>query len=89
MASNNSNFGEISAGNMSIGDIVEWSSWNSEKGDWDMNYGIIFSIKNEIKSNRLVSISNVIPLSNTCQKLEFFTIGLRLVSQSTAKKNKE
>jgi hypothetical protein len=85
----NLNFGEIAAKDISIGDIVGWSSWNSEKSDWDINYGIIYSIKNEIKSNRLVSISKVIPFSDTCQKLEFFTIGLKLISPSTPEKESE
>jgi hypothetical protein len=89
VASNNLNFGEIAAKDISIGDIVGWSSWNTEKNDWDINYGIIFSIKNEIKSNRLVSISKVIPLNNTGEKLEFFTMGLKLISPSVSKKGPE
>ena len=73
-------FGEIAAKNLAIGDIVEWSKWNSKKDDWDMSYGIIISVTNEIKSNRLVSISKVVPLNNTNSELEFFTLSLRLVS---------
>ena len=73
-------FGEIAAKNFSVGDIVEWSKWNSKKDDWDMSYGIIISVTNEIKSNRLVSISKVVPLNNTNSELEFFTLSLRLVS---------
>ena len=73
-------FGEIAAENLSIGDIVEWSKWNSEKEGWDINYGIIINVTNQIKSNRLVSISKVMPLSNTNHEIEFFTFSLRLVS---------
>jgi hypothetical protein len=75
-------FGEILGKTLDIGDIVEWSKWNSEKDSWDMNYGIIISVKNEIKSNRLVSVSRVIPLTDTNRELEFFTLSLRLVSPS-------
>ena len=43
-------FGENFAENLEVGDIVEWSRWNSEKNGWDMHYGIIIKVKNEIKS---------------------------------------
>tara|TARA_Y100000296_G_C5164132_1_gene253578 strand:+ start:1660 stop:1938 length:279 start_codon:yes stop_codon:yes gene_type:complete len=76
----NSNFGETAAENFSIGDIVEWSKWNVEKNNWDMYYGIVLSIKNEIKSNRLVSISKVLPFDGKGFEKEFFTLSLRLVS---------
>ena len=79
-------FGELTAQELSIGDIVEWSTWNSKKDAWDMNYGIITSIRNEIKSNRLISVSKVLPLSNTYQELEFFTLSLKLVSPSKKEK---
>jgi hypothetical protein len=73
-------FGEMFARNLEVGDIVEWSKWNSAQDCWDMNYGIIIKVKNEIKSNRLVSISRVIPINDTTGELEFFTLSLRLVS---------
>tara|TARA_R110002020_G_scaffold379268_1_gene590431 strand:- start:713 stop:991 length:279 start_codon:yes stop_codon:yes gene_type:complete len=76
----NLNFGEAAAENLSIGDIVEWSRWNVEDNTWDMYYGIITSVKNEIKSNRLVSISTVLPLEGSSVEMEFFTLSLRLVS---------
>ena len=75
-------FGENFASHLDVGDIVEWSRWNSEKNGWDIHYGIIIKVKNEIKSNRLVSISRVIPISNMNRELEFFTLSLRLVSPS-------
>tara|TARA_R110002020_G_scaffold261689_1_gene476031 strand:- start:38 stop:316 length:279 start_codon:yes stop_codon:yes gene_type:complete len=73
-------FGELAANTLAIGDIVEWSKWNGEKDGWDIHYGIIISIKNEIKSNRLVSISRVVALGDLSQEIEFFTLSLRLVS---------
>jgi hypothetical protein len=79
-------FGELTAKQLSIGDIVEWSKWNSKKNAWDMNYGIITSIRNEIKSNRLISVSKVLPLTNINQELEFFTLSLKLVSPSQREK---
>ena len=50
-------FGELSAKTFDIGDIVEWSRWDSESSQWEYNYGIITRISNEIRSNRMVSIS--------------------------------
>jgi hypothetical protein len=76
-------FGELMAKELSIGDIVEWSKWNEEKNDWDINYGMITDIKNEIKSNRLVSVSKVLPFQGSNKsEIEFFTLSLRLISAS-------
>ncbi len=73
-------FGETGSSSLSIGDIVEWSRWNPTKSDWDMNYGIITNIDNEIRSNRLVSICKVLPLNEPSNEMEFFTLSLRLIS---------
>jgi|TARA_R110000751_G_scaffold200168_1_gene305026 hypothetical protein len=74
------NFGEMLAKILNIGDLVQWSKWNSENSEWKEHYGIISSIKNEIKANRMVSISRVIPIQDQSLELEFFTISLRLIS---------
>jgi hypothetical protein len=75
-------FGELSACDLQAGDIVEWVTWNSEGNDWESNYGLILDIKNEIKSNRLISVSKVIPLSDPKIEMEFFTMSLKLISRS-------
>jgi len=72
-------FGEACAEELKIGDIVEWVKFNAEQQSWLSNYGILIDIKNEIRSNRLVSISKVVPLSNSLQELEFFTMSLRKI----------
>ena len=74
-------FGKTTADSFSIGDIVQWSSWNMEKQDWDEHYGIITDISNKLKSNRLVSVSKVRPLNNTDTEIEFFTLSLKMVSK--------
>jgi hypothetical protein len=50
--------------------------------DWESNYGVIMEVKNEIKGNRLVSVSIVVPLSGPGPEMEFFTPSLRLVSKA-------
>ena len=72
-------FGEACAEELKIGDIVEWVKFDSEQQSWLSNYGILIDIKNEIRSNRLVSISKVVPLSNSLQELEIFTMSLRKI----------
>ena len=74
-------FGKTAADSFSIGDIVQWSSWNMEKQDWDEHYGIITDISNKLKSNRLVSVSKVRPLNSTNTEIEFFTLSLKMVSK--------
>tara|TARA_R110000851_G_scaffold327759_2_gene497683 strand:+ start:72 stop:338 length:267 start_codon:yes stop_codon:yes gene_type:complete len=81
-------FGEISSKQFEIGDIVEWSTWNIYKNTWDHNYGFVISIKNEIRSNRLVSISTVVPLAGDKAELEHFSLSLRLVSKTSGKDDK-
>jgi len=75
-------FGTLSAENLQIGDIVEWSRWDNKKNDWGTHYGIILEMKNEIRGNRLVSVSKVIPINGDQMELDFFTMSLRLVSRS-------
>ena len=74
-------FGGIAADSFSVGDIVQWSSWNMQKQNWDQNYGIITDISSVFKSNRLVSVSKVRPLNNTDTEIEFFTLSLKMVSK--------
>ncbi len=75
-------FGELHSDNFSVGDIVEWSSWDSYSEQWVQNYGVITEIKNELRHNRLVSVSKVIPV-NSNNEVEHFTLSLRLVSKSS------
>ncbi len=75
-------FGHITADNLEIGDIVAWSKWSDEEEDWREHMGILLDVRNEIKSNRFVSVSKVMPIDNQNMELEFFTFTLRLVSRS-------
>tara|TARA_B100000686_G_C16090454_1_gene618319 strand:+ start:22 stop:285 length:264 start_codon:yes stop_codon:yes gene_type:complete len=79
--------GAFNAENLEVGDIVSWSKWSEEISDWIEYLGILVSIQNEIHSNRLVSVSKVVPLDDNSVELSFFTFTLKLVSQ-TSKENK-
>ena len=74
-------FGGIAADSFSVGDIVQWSSWNIQKQNWDQNYGIITDISSVFISNRLVSVSKVRPLNSSSSEIEFFTLSLKMVSK--------
>jgi len=80
--SNDDSFGGIVSKSFSIGDIVEWSTWDDIKEDWEHNYGIITDVKNEIRHNRLVSITTVAPLQGSKKEMEHFSLSLRLVSKT-------
>jgi hypothetical protein len=82
------NFGELRASELSVGDIVSWSKWNSNKESWDKSVGVLLGVRNEMRGNRLVSISKVMPINNPefFGELEFFTLSLKLVSRSAEKK---
>ena len=75
-------FGEASSCDLKIGDMVEWSTWNTKKSRFDSNYGILVEIKNEIRSNRIISVSRVMPLYNPQSEIQLFSLSLRLVSSS-------
>ena len=64
-------FGEIAAKNFRVGDIVEWTTWDSYIEEWEPHYGILASLKNELRSNRLVSISKVLPLNRAAAMYRF------------------
>jgi hypothetical protein len=74
-------FGDGCAKVFTVGDLVEWSSWDNKIEEWARYYGLLLTIENEIRSNRLVSISRVMPLHLPNTELEFFTMSLRLVSR--------
>ena len=74
-------FGSLSADELKVGDIVEWSKWNSENQAWTANYGVIMEIKNQIKGNRMISVTIVLPLAGSESEMEFFTPSLKLVSR--------
>jgi len=75
-------FGELLEKDFSIGDIVEWSTFNVTSQDWITNYGIITTIDKEIESGRLISVSRVLPINGPQQEIKFFTASLKLVSRS-------
>ena len=75
-------FGELTSQELNIGDIVEWSNWNDVNNNWDVKYGIITDVTNEIKAGRFVSVSKVIPINGPNAEMEFFTLSLKVVSHS-------
>ncbi len=72
-------FGVLSSTKFEVGDIVEWTTWNRTTNNWDSNYGILVEIGNQIRSDRIVSISKVMPINWPHAELEFFTMNLKLV----------
>jgi hypothetical protein len=81
-------FGGLFGDMFEVGDIVEWTTWNSEIERWKYNYGVLLSIQNEIRENRMVSISKVLPLQGIKNELEFFTLSLRKVNRSDVETEK-
>lgn len=73
-------FGELTSEEFNVGDIVEWRKWNSDENEWESHYGVILELNNEIRSNRLVSISKVVPLNKPNVELDFFTLSLRPIT---------
>tara|TARA_B100001094_G_scaffold227665_1_gene222194 strand:+ start:2076 stop:2336 length:261 start_codon:yes stop_codon:yes gene_type:complete len=79
-------FGSGLAEEFEIGDIVEWSKWNTDIEEWISNFGILVSIDNKVVADRVVSISTVKPFNSYDNKLiELFTIYLKPVIEN--KKN--
>ena len=74
------NFGELSAENIKIGDIVTWNKWNIDKSGWIQHLGVVLEVKNAIVSNRMVCVTLVMPLKEPKIPLELFTFSLKLVS---------
>tara|TARA_B100001250_G_scaffold402313_1_gene415257 strand:+ start:321 stop:611 length:291 start_codon:yes stop_codon:yes gene_type:complete len=78
-------YGETYADNFQLGDIVEWNRWEPDSEEWVNRYGVIVKIENQLLSNRLVSISTVMPIESPMQELEFFSLSLRLISRAQEK----
>ena len=78
-------FGHYSARNIDVGDLIKWSKWNTERSDWDELLGVVLKVEEQVKSGRLVSIAHVASLQHPQVELEFFTMGLKLVSKGFKK----
>ena len=76
------NFGDVYSKEFEIGDMVEWTTWDKESNTWASSYGVIIKIENQIKSNRLVSISTVKPINESYAEVELFTISLRAITNN-------
>ncbi len=72
-------FGELSAEEFNVGDIVQWTTWDKNSENWNINYGILVKLENTIRSNRMVSIATVKPLNEQFEEKELFTLSLKLV----------
>jgi len=87
MNANTKEFGHSVAEKLQVGDIVSWSKYSEETSDWIDHIGILVKIDNQIRDNRMVSVSSVLPIEDQSTELEFFTFTLRLVSRSTKENN--
>ena len=76
-------YGQLSADEYSIGDIVEWKRWDNKHEIWDSHYGVITEIKNKFMSNRLVCICTVLPIEGNLEEKDFFSMSLKLVSRAS------
>ena len=74
-------FGQLTAQDFEIGDIVEWTTWDESTQDWAPQYGVLLSISNEMRGNRIVSISKVMPLNEPHSEREFFTLTLKIINK--------
>ncbi len=79
MNANTKEFGHSVAEKLQVGDIVSWSKYSEETNDWIDHIGILVKIDNQIRDNRMVSVSSVLPIEDQSTELEFFTFTLRLV----------
>lgn len=76
-------FGELTAEDFNVGDIVQWTTWNQNSETWNVNYGVLIKLENVIRSNRMVSIATVKPLNEQFEEKELFTLSLKLVKPHT------
>jgi len=81
------NFGYLSSKKFTVGDIVEWTTWNSTEEKYNSNYGILINIENKVKSNRIISVSTVKPINEPSSEIELFTLSLKLVDSSINNNN--
>tara|TARA_R100000030_G_scaffold74892_1_gene58020 strand:- start:62 stop:331 length:270 start_codon:yes stop_codon:yes gene_type:complete len=81
------NFGYLSSKKFNVGDIVEWTTWDSTDEKYNSNYGILINIENKVKSNRIISVSTVKPINEPSNEIELFTLSLKLVDSNNKNNN--
>jgi hypothetical protein len=80
-----SNFGELVAKNIKVGDLVSWNNWKTSDSGIETRLGVVLDVKNEIVGNRMVCLSLVMPLKGPQIPVELFTFSLKLVSSGGQK----
>lgn len=82
-------FGNEVAKDIDPGDLVKWTKWNVNKEDYDDKFGIVVSINEEIRGNRMVSVARVVPFFNPRIEMDFFTMSLKLISKGSKGSKKD
>ena len=82
-------FGNLTAKYIDPGDLVQWSKWDDMTKNYDEKIGIVISVSEQVKGNRMVSIARVVPVLDPRTELNFFTMSLKLVSKGSKGSKKD
>jgi len=81
------NFGELTAEELSVGELVYWYDWNAENYEFKRIYGILTAIKEIEYGGRLVSIAEVVTLAPANKKVDVFVMHLHKTKEEPEVKN--
>jgi len=81
------NFGNITAEDLSVGELVYWYDWSSENYEFKRTYGILTGIKDVEYSGRAVSMAEVVTLAPTNHKVDVFVMHLHKTTEEQGVKD--
>ena len=81
------NFGELTAEELSVGELVYWYDWNAHNYEFKRVYGVLTRIKEIEYGGRPVSIAEIVTLAPANKKVDIFVMHLHKTKQETEVKN--
>ena len=74
-------FGQMYAKRFDVGDLVEWSEWDTQYNQYQKTVGILTGLSIESVSGRLVSMAHITDI-NKSKIYKVFTINLKVLSKA-------
>ena len=81
------NFGNLTAEDLSVGELVYWYDWNAGNYEFKRVYGILTGIKEIEYGDRPVSMAEIVPLAPSNKKVDIFVMHLHKTKEGAGVKN--
>jgi hypothetical protein len=81
------NFGNLTAEDLSVGELVYWYDWNTGNYEFKRVYGILTGIKEVEYGGRPVSMAEIVTLAPSNKKVDIFVMHLHKTKEGAEVKD--